>query len=360
MKIALLVTGLGMGGAERQVCDLADAFAAAGHQVLLLALVDVVVTQPANPAVQLHNLQMRKTPAGLLRALWQARQVLRRFAPDVVHSHMVHANLFARLLRLVCPLPRLLGSAHSVNEGGRARMLAYRLTDGLADVFTNVSAEAVQAFEAQGAVPRGRMVAVSNGMDVARFVFSASARAERRAILELAPSDFLWLAVGRLTEAKDYPNLLHAFADLAAPQAKLAIIGVGEQQALLAQLVLDLQLQSRVHFLGLQRDVAAWMSAADGFVLSSAWEGFGLVVAEAMLCERPVVATDCGGVAEVLAGYGALVAPCDSVALAQGMEDVMQKPAELLAAQGIAARASIVARFSLGQVVARWLALYRG
>ncbi|WP_421241194.1 glycosyltransferase [Aeromonas enteropelogenes] len=361
MNITLIITGLGMGGAERQVCDLADQFADKGHKVLLISMTGNTVNHPQSTNVNVVELKMAKTPIGFIKAYWLARRLIKHFKPDVVHSHMVHANLFVRLLRLSTRMPKLICTAHSSNEGGRGRMMAYRVTDTLCDLSTNVSQEAVDAFIAQGAVPAKRIVALPNGIDTLRFTFNANSRARLRAQLQLADNVSLILAVGRLTEAKDYPNLLTAFSLLPSKlnNTQLAIIGVGEQQTNIQTLASKLGLTQRVHFLGLQHNVHQWMSAADLFVLSSAWEGFGLVVAEAMACERMVVATDCGGVKEVLGECGILVPAKNSLALAQGLQQGLALSSDSVKAQGQSARAWVVKRYSLTAQADKWLELYQ-
>lgn len=361
MKVSLIITGLGMGGAERQVCDLSDQFVAKGHEVFLISMTGETVNRPLSAKIDVVELNMAKTPFGFIKAYWQARQLIKQFKPDVVHSHMVHANIFTRLLRISTYMRKLICTAHSSNEGGRGRMLAYRVTDGLCDLSTNVSQEAVDTFIAQGAVPAKRMVAMPNGIDTLRFIFNPASRASLRAQLKLTDNTPLILAVGRLTEAKDYPNLLTAFNQLPSElnHVQLAIIGIGEEQANIETFAAQLGLTTRVHFLGLQRNVHEWMSAADIFVLSSAWEGFGLVVAEAMACQRVVVATDCGGVKEVVGECGILVPPRDHLALADGINTALQMSSDEIEMIGAAARNRIVTRYSLNAQAESWLSLYQ-
>lgn len=350
-----------MGGAERQVCDLADQFSAKGHHVLLISLTGETVNRPQSKNIDVISLNMAKNLVGFVRAYWRALQLIKDFKPDVVHSHMVHANLFARLLRLMVPMPKLICTAHSSNEGGGVRMLAYRLTDHLCDFTTNVSQKAVDISVKRGAVPANRILAIHNGINIDRFVFNAARRNQFRNEIGLVDATPLILAVGRLTLAKDYPNLLIAFQKLivAGYAAQLAIIGTGEAQAKLVALVGELGLNKHVHFLGLRRDVSDWMSAADIFVLSSAWEGFGLVVAEAMACERVVVATDCGGVKEIVGTSGILVPTKNSEALAIGLIKGLSLPPLVAKQLGIQARERIVQNFSLDVVSEKWLALYK-
>ncbi|MFB2733543.1 glycosyltransferase [Shewanella mangrovisoli] len=361
MNITLIITCLGMGGAQRQVCDLADEFIKSGHQVQLIVINDDVLVKPKSHEVQVAALNMTKTPLSFVKAYWQARRLIKQFKPDVVHSHMVHANLFARLLRLTTRMKKLICTAHSSNEGGLGRMLAYRLTDALCNLSTNVSQEAVYISVSRGAVPASCIIAMPNGIDTLRFTFNAASRASLRSQLQLTDNTPLILAVGRFTEAKDYPNLLTAFKQLPneLSHTQLAIIGTGEEQASIEALVVQLGLTDRVHFLGLQRNVHQWMSSADVFVLSSAWEGFGLVVAEAMACERVVVATDCGGVKEVLGDCGLLVPPKDSEKLANALTDALSWDANASRQLGIKARQYIQGKYSLSTIAKKWLELYQ-
>lgn len=360
-KITLIITGLGMGGAERQVCDLADQFAAKGHQVLLISMTGETVNRPLSAKIEVAELNMAKTPVGFVKAYWRAQRLIKQFKPDVVHSHMVHANLFARLLRLSTRIPKLICTAHNTNEGGPGRMLAYRVTDALCDLSTNVSQEAVDAFISQGAVPATRIVAMPNGIDTMRFTFNPVCRTSLRAQLKLEDDTPLILAVGRFNIQKDYPNLLNAFNQLPSElnHVQLAIIGTGEEQANIEALAVQLGLTTRVHFLGLQRNVHEWMNAAEVYVMSSAWEGMPLVLLEAMACERVVVATDCGGVKEVLGECGILVPAKNSLALTQGLQQSLALNYDAAKVQGQAARSRVVEQYSLTAQVDKWLRLYQ-
>ncbi|MEB0014186.1 glycosyltransferase [Glaciimonas sp. Gout2] len=362
MKIALLITGLGMGGAENQVVSLADRFVALGHSVLLIALTGETIVLPQNSLVRVENLGIAKTLAGLWSGYRKASLLLSEFKPDAVHSHMVHANIFTRLLRLTVSMPCLICTAHSSNEGRRMRMLAYRLTDALADITTNVSRAAVMSSIKRGAVPEGRMIVMHNGIDCDRFFFDPLARKRLRIALNLPVGSQSFLAVGRFTEAKDYSNLLTAFATLCRvrPDGILWIAGTGIQQVIYESQALELGIAHKVVFLGLRRDISALMSAADIFVLSSAWEGFGLVVAEAMACERLVVSTDAGGVREVLGDVGWLIPIQDSEKLAGAMSDAMNVTPTSQLAKGRAGRDRIMKNYALSPVADRWIEIYRG
>lgn len=358
MEIVLIITGLGMGGAEKQVCLLADRFAHLGHRVTLFSLTDSAFVKPTHQSIKIIELGMKKTPFGFLCAYLKLRKLIKKSQPDVIHSHMFHANIMARLLRLTTKLKRLVCTAHSNNEGGKLRMLTYRLTNFLADINTNVSIKSVQAFIEQKAVNKGQMQAVYNGIDIHRF--SPNDNKQILATIDVPDDKFIFIAVGRLTEAKDYPNLFNAMAILKNinPNFVILVVGDGELKVELQSTVQDLDLNKHIHFLGVRNDVPALMNASDAFVLPSAWEGFGLVVAEAMACEKPVVVTDCGGVAEVLDDCGLLVKPRDSKALAQAMLDILNMTQLERQLIGKKARQHILENFAIDNIVEQWMVIY--
>ena len=361
MRIMLVMHSVGVGGAERVVTSLANEFAARGHVVCIVALEVRRPSLPISESVQLLELDARKSVAGVMHVMTSLRKAIRVFKPDVVHGHMVHSNLVTRLLRCVVPIPRLISTAHNVNEGGWPRMLAYRITNHLADVTTNVSSAAVAAFEEARAMKQGQMLVVHNGIDTRAFQYSQSSRDQTRSSLGIMASTSLILAVGRLEPQKDYPNLLKSLSQLPHHLEWEAVIaGSGQLEAELLDLASDLGLTDRVRFIGVRRDVRDLMCAADVFVLSSDYEGFGLVVGEAMACERLVVATDCGGVAEVVGGLGHLVPPRDPEALAAGLAQAIALPPDYARQVGQQARKRVESLFSLDAAVEKWLSVYSG
>lgn len=361
MKVLMLITGLGMGGAERQVCDLLDVMASKGTVVKLVCLAGPVDVVPSTQGIPVVNLNLQKSPWGLLAAASRFRKLVREFQPDVIHSHLVHANLFGRLMRIGLGVPVVISSAHNTDEEGWWRMWGYRMTDHLADLSTNVSAEAVDAFKQGGALGRKGMRVVYNGISTQRFQFNESARDRVRAELGVSPEEQLILNVGRLAPQKNQVALLKAFAALHdhKPARRLAIVGKGPLESELRALALRLGLQEdKIQFLGMRTDVDAVMSAADLFVLSSAWEGFGLVVAEAMACERVVVATDCGGVREVVGNTGFLISSRSDGLLAEAMLRALTMAEPERRELGAKARERVLDMFSIDAAADAWLGIY--
>jgi glycosyltransferase involved in cell wall biosynthesis len=177
-----------------------------------------------------------------------------------------------------------------------------------------------------------------------------------------AGSSFIWLAAGRITAAKDYPNLLRAFAQVhaAIPRTRLWVAGEGShrEEERIRNLAIEEGLSEYIDWLGLREDMPAVFDGADALVLSSAWEGMPLVVGEAMAMEKPVVATDVGGVRELVGDTGVIVPSNNSDVLATAMLRIMQVSQDERDALGRAARERICQRFDMDSKAAEWLAVY--
>jgi glycosyltransferase involved in cell wall biosynthesis len=366
MRIVYVLTSLGVGGAEKQALAVADRMAKRGHAVALLVLKPRVAEEWPS-ALRKFHLEMRRTPASFLSGLDRARPFVTDFQPDLVHSHSFHANIFARLLTLRLPRLVVISTVHNVNEGAWTRMLAYRFTDRLSRKTVAVSEAARERFTRLKAVPTQKCIVIRNGIDVAGFVPDAEFRKLARAEMGVSPEpdsrEFVWLAVGRIAPAKDYPNLLRAFAQVCAEKADARLWIAGEDagggSALLRDLAAELRVDDKVRWLGLRHDVPELLNAADAFVSASAWEGMPLAVGEAMAMEKPVVATDVGGVGELVGYAGAVVPARNPVALAKAMIDVMQRNCKERCAQGGTARERIAKKFSVDSAVNAWEGLYR-
>ncbi|HEY6490712.1 MAG TPA: glycosyltransferase [Terracidiphilus sp.] len=362
MRIAYLLTSLGIGGAEKQVVALAEHMATHGHPVLLIVLRERQHEEwPTHLSVV--YLDLHKGPLPLSLGILRARRVLHAFHPDLLHSHTFPANLFARILRLLGVVPAVISTLHNVYEGGSLRTLAYRLTDPLVVRTTAVSKAVARQAAHSGAVPARKCTVLANAIDTAEFAPDPMRREEVRTRLNAA-DHFIWFAAGRIVNAKGFVTLLEAFARVwpAFPHAQLWIAGAGRETApphlRYRAFAVPRGTMDRVRRLGLRRDMPALLDAADAFVLSSSWEGMPLVVGEAMAMAKPIVATDVGGVREMLGDTGALVPARDTERLAAAMFRTMQQAKKSREAVGRAARARIEAEFSTTIRFPAWEAFY--
>lgn len=361
MRVAYIVTSLGMGGAERQVVALAERMQSRGHSVIILVLKQPVPEQWA-VSVEVIHLNLRKTPLSLVKGLVRAARLLRHFRPEILHCHNFHGNLFGRLLRVALPGVGVISTIHNVYEGGRRRMSAYWLSDPMSRCTVAVCEAAANKMVAVGAVPRRKCTVIANGIAADEFSPDVKRRESTRSRM-IANDGFIWVAAGRVVPAKNYENLLRAFAWVrqTKKQGQLWIAGEGSggYAERMRALGGELGLNGSIRWLGLRRDLAALFDAADGFVLSSAWEGMPLALGEAMAMEKSVVATDVGGVRELVGDCGTVVPAGNSAALAQAMLEVMRGAPPGCRRIGQAARRRIIKRFGVDANGDSWEALYR-
>ena len=327
-KVALYLPSLRGGGAERVMVTLANGFAERGYVVdLVLARAEGPYLPEVASGVRIVDLGAR----GVVASLPGLVRYLRRERPGAMLSALNHANVIALLARRFAGVPtRLAVSEHahlslslSVEPSRRGWLMpwfmrhTYPWVDGVVAVSGGVADDLAQAI----GLPRQRIAVVYNPVVTDNMLASAE-----------APLDHPWFApgeapvvlgVGRLTTQKDFGILLRAFAKLRAQRpARLMILGESELRPALEALARQLGIDVDVALPGFTDNPYAYMRRAALFVLSSRFEGFGNVLAEAMACGTPVVSTDCpSGPAEILEGgkWGRLVPVGDVEALAEAM-----------------------------------------
>lgn len=360
VDVLFVTTDLAVGGAENQVQDLALRLSARGWRIALVSMMPTEMSTERlhSAGVRVEDLALARGSADV-RGIVRLRQVVRRLRPQLVHSHMIHANLLARITRTVAPIPVLVCTSHNVNEGGQLRTWAIRLTDGLANRTTHVSRVGLDQYLRRHAVAPRKASWIPNGVDLRRFERHDESRSLTRATLGVSDTSFLWLTVGSLTRQKAQHRLVHAFAEI-QEEAILAIVGEGPLRTELEELARETHQDDRIRFLGLRADVEALMSAADAFVLSSSWEGLPLVLIEAASSHLPIVSTNVGGCGEIVEDgiNGTLVASLSSAALSSAMQHIMALPADSLLAMGDRGRTLMDKQYDIDHVVTQWEDLY--
>ncbi len=361
-RVVMLTTNLARGGAETQVAHLAMALRRRGRDVSVVSLLrpSAFEEELAASGVAVRSLAMRP---GVANPLGFARLVsaLRELRPAVLHAHMFHANLMARSVRLLSPVPVVISTIHSIAESSRdsgdvrLRDWLYRITGLLSDATVCVSKAVAERHITARAVSHSRLRVIPNGVDGERFRPDPERRARMRRTLGLG-DEFAWLAAGRLIWKKDYPTMLQAMARQSG--AVLLIAGAGPLEEELRTLAGSLG--ANVRFLGEREDIPELMNACDGLLLSSVVEGLPVVLLEAAASGLPCVTTDAGGVSEaVLDGRTGYIVPRrDSLAFGLAMSRLAGLAASERLHMAAAAREHALAEFELGAIAGQWDRLY--
>lgn len=356
MKILYIITGLGQGGAERVTCDLADKMNNLGHDVGIIYFYGEAITKPKSPDISITKISL-ESYSDLMLFFFSLIKYIRKFNPDIIHSHMFHANIVTRIIRPFIRVPRLINTAHSSNEGDNIRMALYRITDRLTDLTTNVSEYATQTFINLGAVPRNRIRTVYNGIDFSKFNFRPDAHNIIRSELNIPSNKKIILAVRRFHSAKNYFNLINAISLLKNRNNNfvLLIAGEGELRNEIEKLIVDKELENHVNLLGSRNDIPLLMSACDVFVLSSDYEGLPTVLIEALGCEAHIVSTDVSGAQEIIQDNGLIVPTKDPLALSNVLYQVLESENR---GRNVKGSLLIKEQFNLGNIAATWMKIY--
>jgi glycosyltransferase involved in cell wall biosynthesis len=356
-KVAHVITGLGTGGAETMLANLAIAEQAAGNAPLVISLLSGGSTRERLIAagVEVHQLGMRPGWRAVT-GLWQLIRLIRARRPDVIQSWMYHADLASLVALWLSGRRRrtrlFWGIRCSDMDWSRYRSLS-RLVMRVSARLSRfpdavvVNSEAGRAWHARlGYRPR-RFILVDNGLDPERYVADPAARAAVRAELGLAPDAVVVGAVARVDPMKDYPTLLAALGRLDG--IVCVAVGSGTQRLPPTPGLLPL---------GERRDVPRLLNAFDVFVSASAFgEGFSNAIIEAMAAGLPVVATDVGDARRIVGDAGVIVPPGDAALLAEAIRGLAGDPGRRRAL-GQRARARVEAQFTLARAAASFEALY--
>lgn len=309
MRVLHISQGAADGGAERAIRDIISACRRMG--------VESFAAAPPGPFdfdVQTFELaplarKLRKLPA----AISSITKAIRRSGPDLIHFHSIGYFLAFRLARLWGRIPCVLG-LHGLPEHDYARVAKLiKLLSRSTIAYGPGTSSILWRYEIPNEL-------IYYGISPAPEPMS---RDELVRIAEVGPGQAIVLAAGRLVEQKNHKVLVAALPLL--PNVKLVIAGDGELREALQRQARELGVSDRLKLLGFRSDVRAHMAAADVIAMPSTWEGFGLVVAEAMLAGRPIVAAEAPGLKEWIVDgkNGALFPPNDPQQAARVIERIL-------------------------------------
>jgi glycosyltransferase involved in cell wall biosynthesis len=374
-KVCHLITRLILGGAQRIALETAAFLQEQGWEVELWA------GPQTGPEGSLHDegrrrgLRIRTVPHLLrevspihdLRAFLSLRSRFRKSHFDLLHTHSSKAGILGRMAASAAGVPIRVHSIHGWGitpaTGTLERVLFRRLERTAArraHALLAVSEAVRDAGLADGIGSPAQYAVIHGGI---RFPPPSDAESRRRARESLGiPQAALVIGtVGRLDDAKDPLGALRAALPLleSLPQLRLVFIGDGKLRNRIEAAAERSGLQDRITFAGMRSDARILACAFDIFFLSSRWEGFPLVVIEAMASGLPVVAYDVAGVREaVVEGTTGLLAPAGNEHLWREHLARLATSADLRERMGSAGRALALRRFGLDRMLGETLQLY--
>jgi glycosyltransferase involved in cell wall biosynthesis len=305
INVALCITELDLGGAERCLTELAVRVDRRRFSPVVYCLGPRPAREDASclPALEAAGLEVHCLGG---RALWQfpiiagrLRRLLASQNAQVVQTFLFHANVLGRIAARRAAARAVVCGIRVAERGATWHLRLDRLTEGWVDRYVCVSASVAQFSTTRGNLPPEKLVIIPNGVDLDRY--SSQPQADRTA-LGIGAGHRVVTFVGRLEPQKGVQWLIEmAPAWLAQrPECDLLMVGEGPLRRALESTCQATRIDGRVHFAGWRTDVPAILAATDVLVLPSAWEGMPNVVLEAMASGLPVVAADVEGVRELL------------------------------------------------------------
>jgi glycosyltransferase involved in cell wall biosynthesis len=380
MRVAHIITRMIIGGAqENTLFNCLDLIRDYGDEVLL-------ITGPTEgPEGQL----LRRNGAGELaveeidslrrsihpprdwRALTELKKTLRRFAPDVVHTHSAKGGILGRQAAWALGIPAILHTVHGApfhDYQPAAVRGFYRICErhaaarchhliSVADAMTDLMVQAKVA-------PREKFTTIYSGMDVEPLLHAEKHREAKRNQFGFDEADVVFIKIARLFHLKGHADLIAAAERLKdhPRRIRFLLVGDGILRSALRRDIEQRGLSAMFRFAGLvdPAEIPAHLAAADALVHTSYREGLARALPQALLAERPAISYDIDGAREVVLDgqTGFLVAPGDVAALAARLAELAADP-ELRLRQGRAGRSRFTDRFRHQTMTRQIRTLYR-
>jgi glycosyltransferase involved in cell wall biosynthesis len=364
LSVFLLIRSLDIGGAERQIVELARGLRKRGHRVTV-----AVFYSPAPLEVELRQagirvVDLRKTGRwdtfGFVRRL---RAGIRNANPDVVYSFLGGANIFAAAVRPFTRDSKLVWSIRAsdmdLGHYDWGHRLAYEFERRLSHTASLIisNSHAGKEFAVANGFPERRIAVVPTGIDTNYFRPDTSLRTAQRIAWGISDREIAVGVLARLDPMKGHADFLHAAARVARirDDVRFLCVGDGVEEARLKHMAAHLGISDRVLFAGPTHDPVAALNGLDLFCSASVWgEGFSNSIAEAMACGLRCVVTDVGDSALIVGDCGQVVPRSTPDALADAILQQLETLGDGELSQG---RARIVEEFSTAAMVDRTVAL---
>jgi len=305
IKVLHVVLSLGTGGLENGVINIVNGIDRDKFEIDVVCLFDsgALAKRISNSETNVYF--QSKTKNSIAASVLFVRKLCRINQYDIIHTHG-WATLLAGYLatRLLFNAPIILNGEHGTLYFSRLRQrLTLRYLFNRVALNLSVSMALSNEICRRYRIPKENFKVIHNGVNSRLFQPDAKLRNVTRKSISLAENDLLLGSVGRLVEVKNYPSLIRAFSIILeeCPAAKLLLVGDGPEEQNLRNLAEELDVSTRVIFLGRRDNVAALMSILDVFILPSFREGMSNTVLEAMSSGLPVVTTNTGGNPEIVA-----------------------------------------------------------
>lgn len=305
MKILQVIDSLSMGGAEKLLVDIVPIMISKGHVVDII-LLNGKRTELMDILEKRVDCNIYSLGNNVYNPFYIVKLIPYFYKYDIVHVHLFPAQYFAAISRLFCfKKMKLIFTEHSTNNR-RIQNKNYRLVEKAVYKIYNkvvcITGEVDKVLRLNLNIDPKKLQIIENGINITQV---SNCKKHSREVLDFTESDKLVIMVAGFRLEKDQDTVIRAIS-LLPDKYKLILVGDGVRKSEIEEQVNLLNLTHRVSFLGIRNDVYELFRMCDIAVLSSHWEGFGLVAVEAMGCGLPVIASNVAGLSQVVEGGGIL------------------------------------------------------
>lgn len=363
MKILYVITKSNeIGGAQVHLRDLAERLQMDNHEVIVVAgeygtLIEQLTVRNIATEV-LPTLVRNITPLKDLNACMQLRSIIKKYNPDIIGLHSSKAGIVGRIAAMGLKIP-VIFTAHgwSFTDGVKEKkrnlyICIEKIMANFSDKIITVSEKDKELALKYKVASEKKQVVIHNG--VIDF-YGKIGKCNR---IKIDTGKILITSVARFSEQKDHQTLICALSELPNTNWELHLIGKGETQKNIELLVEKYNLSDKVVFHGERDDVPNFLLKSDIFVLSSNWEGLPLSIIEAMSASLPVIATNVGGVSELITkDVGFLVPSKDINALKIALSKLINDE-NMRGMMGVQGRETYLSKFSFEAMYRKTLSEY--
>ncbi len=355
-RIMQLITDLELGGAPMMVQNLSLGLHQRGYEVAVTCLAKA---GPVADTLRHHGIIAAGFDAWSaidISVLWRLAQFIRKYRPDILHCHLMHANVVGRLVGRLCYVPRIIATIHTAERKKHWHLWLESLTQRLSNRIICVSPSVQRHMSTY--IAQNRLKTICNGIDVDKY---HDAQPYNPWELELNPDLPILIFTGRLDPVKNIGKIIQAIKLLSESghQVQLLIVGDGPMKSELLASTRLLQLTRHIHFLGARRDIPRLLKSADIFIMASRWEGMSISALEAMAAETPIIASNVPGLNDMIRDQqnGLLFDPASPQQIATKIKTLLDnKPQARQLAQN--ASQTVRQQYSLTAMIDHYCTLY--
>ena len=327
MKILHIINSLQIGGAEKLIVDLVPRLRSLSNEVevLLLNGIDTPLKQKLlSEGIYIISLGKGINIYNPLLSI-KLIKFIKKY--DIVHVHIFPALYWVAIAKILSfSKIKLITTEHSTNNR-RRNIFVFKYIDRF--IYSQYSKIICISDRVRNNISThlgrksAKFITISNGVDTSSYLNAK--RVNRYEVFGKSITGHLLVQVASFRKAKDQDTVIRAISIL-PNKYQLALVGDGIRKSICENLVIELGVADRVHFLGVRNDVPEILNASDLVVMSSHWEGFGLAAVEGMASGKPTIVSDVAGLSEVVEGAGILFEQGNFKQLSCIIQKLMSEP----------------------------------